>query len=362
MKKQLTCPGCQHQSFRVFDFHGEQVDTCDKCAGLWFENGELDRALSSADNGDDAVVLEQSMGAHLGCSERRCHDCGSSLERYHLMQEFEIEIDVCPSCRGVWLDKHECDKVVQSPRVRQALAELDGKISVKTWLFQFLSQMPVEFNLKPKTKPVVTWWLLGLNLVIFGIYGFDLSMIDPIFEQFALVPNQVMHGSHVWTLFSHMFLHGDIIHLAGNMYFLYVVGDNLEDALGRARFLGLYLVCGLAAAAAQIISEPGSDIYMVGASGAIAGLFGMYLLWFRYASLTFMFIVFQKKVSPLVFFGIWLALNIFGLYMAGEGVAYWAHIGGFVAGLIIGKLMYTSVMAANPMLALMNSPEVRVSR
>lgn len=360
--KKMPCPGCGHDVFREFDFHGEQVDACQQCGGLWFEHGELNKALSSADNGDSNVALEQSLGRHLGESSRRCCSCDTTLERYHLMNEFEIEVDVCPGCKGVWLDKAECDKVVQSPLVRQALTELDGKVSVKTWLFQFLSQMPVEFNLKPKSKPVVTWWLLALNMVIFGIYGFDLSMTDPMFENFALVPRDVLHGSHVWTLVSHMFLHGDFLHLAGNMYFLYVVGDNLEDALGRARFLGLYLVCGLAAAAAQIISEPGSDIYMVGASGAIAGLFGMYLLWFRYASLTFMFIVYQKKVSPLVFFGIWLAFNIFGLYMAGEGVAYWAHIGGFVAGLIIGKLMRQQVMAANPMLALMNSPEVRVSR
>ena len=104
---------------------------------------------------------------------------------------------------------------------------------------------------------------------------------------------------------------------------------------------------------------------MVGASGAIAGLFGMYLLWFRHASLTLMIVIYQKKVSPLVFFAIWLGINVIGLYFANEsggGVAYWAHIGGFIAGLVIGLLVKKQVFANNPLLAILNSPEVKIKR
>ncbi len=278
------------------------------------------------------------------------------------MDGYQIELDVCHKCSGVWIDEHERAKVVQSPQVKILLAKLDAKISAKTWLFQFLSQMPVEFNIKPKRQPVVTYLLLALNICIFAAYGFDLTMTDTVFDNFAMRSSDITQGSQPWTLLSHMFLHGDLMHLAGNMYFLYVVGDNLEDSLGRLQFLGLYLICGFAAAGAQIAADPTSSIYMVGASGAIAGLFGMYLLWFRHASLTFMFIVYQKKLSPMAFFAIWLAFNILGLVMAGEGVAYWAHIGGFGAGLLIGLLIKRKVMAENPILAMMNEPEVRIAR
>ncbi len=356
------CPGCHDGRLRVFKFHGEEVDCCRQCGGLWFENGELNAALSKADNGDDNVRIEETLGDQLGISSRCCHRCDIAMQRYHLMAGYEIEVDLCHGCSGIWIDEHERTKVVQSPKVRQLLEELNGSISVKTWLFQFLSKMPVEFNLKPKAMPLVTYLLLALNILIFFAYGFNLSTTDMVFENFAMRSNDLLAGHHPWSLLSHMFLHGDIMHLAGNMYFLYVVGDNLEDVLGRAKFFALYLLCGLAAAAAQIAADPGSGIYMVGASGAIAGLFGMYLMWFRHASLTFMFVVFQKKLSPMAFFAIWLGFNIFGLVMAGQGVAYWAHIGGFVMGLILGVTLKTRVMNNNPMLALLNEPEVKIAR
>ncbi|MCZ4339794.1 rhomboid family intramembrane serine protease [Shewanella colwelliana] len=358
----MSCPGCHKGVMKVYDFHGEEVDNCQTCGGMWFENGELNGALSTADNGNDKVRIEETLGQHLGASARRCHHCDCTMEHYHLMDGYQIEVDVCHQCSGIWIDEHERQKVVQSPLVKQLLADLDAKISVKTWVFQFLSQMPIEFNIKPKMRPLVTYLLLALNIFIFMGYGFNGDTTDWVFEQFAMQSSDLLAGHHPWSLFSHMFLHGDLMHLAGNMYFLYVVGDNLEDALGRMRFLGLYLLCGLAAAAAQIAADPTSSIYMVGASGAIAGLFGMYLMWFRHASLTFMFVIYQKKLSPMAFFAIWLGFNILGLVTAGQGVAYWAHIGGFVAGLVLGGTMKSQVMASNPLLAMLNEPEVKIAR
>ncbi|QYJ88103.1 rhomboid family intramembrane serine protease [Shewanella mesophila] len=357
-----SCPGCEQGVMRVNHFHGEEVDSCKNCGGMWFENGELNGALSKADNGDDAVRVEETLGQHLGISQRCCQHCDFNMQRYHLMDGYQIEVDVCHQCSGIWIDEHERSKVVNSPLVKNLLGELDAKISVKTWVFQFLSQMPIEFNIKPKSRPIVTYLLLTVNILIFAFYGFDINTTNTVFDNFAMRSSDLLAGHHPWSLVSHMFLHGDLMHLAGNMYFLYVVGDNLEDALGRAKFLGLYLLCGFAAAAAQIVADPASSVYMVGASGAIAGLFGMYLMWFRHASLTFMFVIYQKKLSPLAFFAIWLGFNIFGLMMAGEGVAYWAHIGGFIAGLVIGILLKPKVMASNPLLAMLNEPEVKVAR
>ena len=140
--------------------------------------------------------------------------------------------------------------------------------------------------------------------------------------------------------------------------------DNLEDALGPWKFLTVYLFCGVIAALTELLAcyLVDRDLLMVGASGAVAGLFGMYLLWFRHASLTFMFIVWQKKLNPAWYFAIWAAMNIIGLLSEDLSVAYWAHLGGLVAGLAVGLALKQKVMAKNPMLQLLQRPEAKILR
>jgi len=360
-----NCPSCNSNSILKHEFHRQEVEKCQDCHGIWLELGELDGALSIADNGNSQVHMEETLGECLGKSDRHCHVCDTKLLRYHLMSGFEVEVDTCPSCFGVWLDHDELDKVAQSPAIAKALLELDKPTHKRTWLFQFLSQMPVEYNLKPKRTPWAMYSLLLLNIIFFMSYSVGIVDESFVFNNFALHSDQVSHGQQLWTLLTHMYMHGGLMHLVGNMYFLYIIGDNLEDTLGRRKFLLYYTLCGLGAAAAQIIADPNSYIPMVGASGAIAGLYGMYLLWFRHASLTLMIIVYQKKVSPMIFFGFWIITNIVGLYLANEsggGVAYWAHIGGFIVGIVIGLLVKKQVFTANPLLAMLNSAEVKVKR
>ncbi|USD37489.1 rhomboid family intramembrane serine protease [Ferrimonas sp. SCSIO 43195] len=358
----ITCPNCQTQQMQELHFHGQKVDRCTLCGGIWFDHGELNGALSQADNGDDDVGIEHNLGSHLGASPRSCCRCSGGLHYYQLLQDFSVEVEVCHSCTGIWVNDSEREKVVQSPRIQSALEQMNQPTGTKTWLFQFLLRMPVEYNVKAHSTPWMTYLLLALNILIFFGYNSDSQLAEQVFEAFALRSNYLLQGHHFGALLSHMFLHGSLTHLLGNMYFLYVVGDNIEDALGSVRFLMLYLLCGFAAAAAQILSDPGSTTAMVGASGAIAGLFGMYLLWFKNASLTFMFFIYQKKLSPMAFFAIWLALNLFGAWQAQGSVAYWAHIGGFAAGLGLGWWLKPSVMATNPVLAMLNSDSIKVRR
>jgi membrane associated rhomboid family serine protease len=139
-----------------------------------------------------------------------------------------------------------------------------------------------------------------------------------------------------------MFLHGGWMHLIGNMLFLWVFGDNVEDEMGHARFAGFYLLAGLAAAALQIASDPLSSIPMVGASGAIAGVLGGYLLLFPRARIDVLFIfIVIFKVFPIpawIVLGLWFGLQLLGGFNTPSdqgGVAYWAHAGGFVAGIAL---------------------------
>jgi membrane associated rhomboid family serine protease len=137
-----------------------------------------------------------------------------------------------------------------------------------------------------------------------------------------------------------MFLHGGWLHLLGNMWFLWVFGNNVEDAMGRGRFLAFYLLCGLAAAATQMASDPSSAAPMVGASGAIGGIMGSYVFLYPKARIrTFVFLFFID-VPAFIMLGYWFLLQIAGGEMPqqGGGVAFWAHIGGFLAGLILTPL------------------------
>ena len=146
--------------------------------------------------------------------------------------------------------------------------------------------------------------------------------------------------------FSSMFMHGGWLHLASNMWFLWLFGNNIEDSMGRLRFLAFYLICGLAAVALQVASSPGSTLPMVGASGAISGVMGAYLMLYpRVRIQTLFIIIIFIKIFPIpawVVLAQWFALQLFSGLAAPEtasgGVAIWAHVGGFVAGAVLAKV------------------------
>ena len=180
-----------------------------------------------------------------------------------------------------------------------------------------------------------------MNVVVFLSYWLvlpnDLALAR-FFYQWGLVPAI----SEPTTFVASMFLHGGFMHLAGNMLFLWVFGDNMEDAFGHVGFLIFYLACGLAADGLQIIAEPWSPIPVVGASGAIAGVLGGYLLLYPKArvDIVIIFIVFFKTFTlrAWIVLAAWFAFQIFGGLSSPTdegGVAYWAHTGGFVAGVFL---------------------------
>jgi membrane associated rhomboid family serine protease len=153
-----------------------------------------------------------------------------------------------------------------------------------------------------------------------------------------------------WTVFTSMFMHGGWFHIVGNLWFLWIFGDNVEDAMGSVRFTVFYLLCGCAAAAAQMLSDPASIVPMVGASGAIGGVMGAYALLYPRARIhTFVFLGFYMttvSVPALFMLGYWFLLQILGglpglVQGSAGGVAFWAHVGGFLAGLLLA-LVFTN--------------------
>jgi len=205
---------------------------------------------------------------------------------------------------------------------------------------------PIRDHNPSDRTPFVTWALIAINIVVFLSYFPALSGSEArlmgFFDQWALVPSEVLRGVEGHTIVTSMFLHGGWMHLIGNMLFLYIFGDNLEDLMGHVTFLLFYLASGVAAAAGQVLADPGSSVPMVGASGAIAGVMGGYLLLFPRARIdVLVIIIFLIKIFTIpawLMLGLWFALQLVnGLAMdvAGGGVAYWAHAGGFVAGVVL---------------------------
>lgn len=175
--------------------------------------------------------------------------------------------------------------------------------------------------------------------------------------RFADVRNVYQGGPGPWvTLFTSMFMHGGWMHLIGNMLFLWVFGDNLEARMGRVKYLAFYLVSGLFASAAQVGIDMDSAIPTIGASGAIAGVLGGYLVLFPHAriqTLVFMILITVIAVPAWLLIGIWVLLQFFNGFISlggefSQGVAYWAHIGGFVAGfLMLGAMLGASRVREN---------------
>lgn len=199
-------------------------------------------------------------------------------------------------------------------------------------------------NTSRRTVPVVTYGLIALNVLFFFV---ELSGGEPFIQQWSVVPRRLLaHPETDFpTIFTSMFMHAGWLHLGGNMLYLWIFGDNVEDSFGHVKFLIFYLLCGIAATFAQLAFNSGSNVPNLGASGAIAGVLGAYILLFPREQVK---VLMGRAVVPmpaLVVIGLWIVLQfVSGFGSISEsaqsgGVAYMAHIGGFVAGIVLTFLL-----------------------
>jgi len=215
---------------------------------------------------------------------------------------------------------------------------------------------PIQDSVPSRSVPVVTRALILINVVVFF---FELSLsresIIQLFYLFGVVPARFTDpewaasigfpiGSY-WSLLTHQFLHGGWLHIVANMWTLWIFGDNVEDRMGPLRFIIFYLVCGVLAALTQVLVTPNATIPSVGASGAIAGVLGAYLLFFPTARLIvlipILFFPFFFELPAVIFLVLWFFIQLFsGTAMLASpqqvgGIAFWAHMGGFIAGMLL---------------------------
>jgi membrane associated rhomboid family serine protease len=195
-----------------------------------------------------------------------------------------------------------------------------------------------------RTVPLVTYALIALNILFFFV---ELTGGDVFIEKWAFVPSRFLANpaGDFLTLFTAMFMHAGWLHLGGNMLYLWIFGDNVEDRFGHVKFIIFYLICGLAATFAQLAFSIGSDVPNLGASGAIAGVLGGYILLFPQGKVRVLQGSRVIQVSALIVIGLWIVLQLFSgigsIVSTAQtgGVAYIAHIGGFVAGFLLTFLL-----------------------
>jgi membrane associated rhomboid family serine protease len=191
--------------------------------------------------------------------------------------------------------------------------------------------------------PYVTYALIAANLAVFAYQFLRLSPLDNqlLVRTHGVIPMFLFsgYGPSLSTLVTSMFLHGGLLHLLSNMWFLHIFGDNVEDAMGHLSFAVFYLVTGIVAALVHALTDTGSELPMIGASGAISGVLGGYLLMFPRARVVTLFVVFLIELPAILFILAWFCLQVFSGFgelgsNRGAGVAFFAHVGGFVAGLL----------------------------
>jgi membrane associated rhomboid family serine protease len=216
--------------------------------------------------------------------------------------------------------------------------------------------LPLNDDNPNQRFPAINWLLIALNIAVF-IYEIRLAQqgqLEASMQDWALIPRQIttsLNPEHGLDLIRSMFLHGGWLHLLGNMLFLFIFGDDVEDAFGSFRYLVFYLSCGLIASLAQVVLTPYTTAPVIGASGAIAGVLGAFLLLFPGARIRtlFWFIIVLKviRIPAALLLGGWFLFQFAQIYFApaigiiDQGVAYAAHVGGFIGGLLITLALRT---------------------
>lgn len=328
-----------------------EIDHCTRCHGVWFDSGEL--ATLTAIGNREAFDLQSPLLA----GDRESEPCPRHPDTRMLQRQLlpsrlrgmgaveadqsPLHVDQCPQCSGLWFDGGELDRLMTSLRDSRMApflidpAAMDRPSSSWRWLFMLLTGLPVEQWQPRLRRPLAVLTLIALCFLVFAW-----QLTDPSGELWAhshaLLPMRLFQRG-LQPLLTHMFMHGSVVHLLGNLYFLWVFGDNVEDRLGSTRFLLLYLAAGLGAALCHCLLTSRPDLPVLGASGAVAGVMAAYVVLFPQARLVSMIFLFTIRWKTSTYLLIWLGYQFIGAAMGVPGIAWWAHIGGFAIGWLIAR-------------------------
>ncbi len=362
----MKCPVCSCRLRRVRS-KNTIVDICSNCSGVWFDSGELQVFLRDLIKSQEispvptrlfkpreVEVIDQS-----ATESRICPKCSFVMKTFNYAYDSNVFVDKCPECEGIWTDAGEVKQIArhlkEDPHAsvvaqdivkqQQSLNDLEewadlgdklsGRAGVWVWYMPKII-IPLGDDNERTKFPVLTLSIIILCIATFLVQLFGVSDLDAFVNRFGFVPK------NFWSigLITSMFLHGGFFHLLGNMYFLWIFGDNVEERFGNWGYLLFYLTAGIAACFSHTLFYMGSSVPMIGASGAISGIMGAYVIFYPKARLRLFCICRVVSIPACAYLTIWFLFQLlYGAislsYDAVYGVAWLAHIGGFIFGILI---------------------------
>lgn len=342
------CPRCTYplNVATQTETHAE-IDHCSRCGGSFILPGALAEKFESF--ADPEAWKQNEVGTFLGESKLLSPIDHRPMFAYLLSTSTTaIEVDYCGTSGGMWLDADEGKKLLKIKQ--EAAADTDGDSKSEplsnalSYLFQILTGFPVEEYNPVHRKPVATFSMIGILVASFAAQIFFVSQgTSPsvIFKQFGAIPYNLMNGSNGLGLLTYAFFHGGFLHIIANLYFLYVFGDNIEDTLGIRKFLAIFFITSIAGGVLHTATFPQSAVPLVGASGAISGLMGAYLVLFPNVKVyMIVFKIIRLKVDMVWYLLFWLGMQMIMVMLGGKtNVGWMCHIGGFVAGVLLALLL-----------------------
>ena len=353
--RQRSCPRCR-ASMTAYQDQGVMAAVCPTCHGLWFDGGDLGRFVGTP------VELTEATGGTSGT----CARCLLPLREASVRAAPGLRLSTCGVCSGVFLAAGELRRLLElrtrrAARTRAEDVALRRKIAdeqaekkrylrsgakkgieLESWsntdqgLLAWLLGLPTEVDTTLSRRPYVIYGLVALLSSIW-LWQLSVGLAESV-KRFGEVPNEILAGQRVSTLVTATFIHGGWLHLLGNLYFLWLFGDNVEDRLRSLPFLAWYLVWGICAGLFSVVLCKGGvcDLPHLGASGAISGTLGAYFVLFPHNRIAQRFLYWLVLRLPAwMYLGVWIALQLVSGVGGGEGIDWWAHVGGFLAGALV---------------------------
>lgn len=337
--REKRCPRCR---FPLASLANDDavLDTCAVCHGAFFEPHRL--VARFGEESAPSQWIDERCATARGATTLRCPIDDAALHAYALSWTTtarSVELDVCPTCRGVWLDDGEGAVLADVLHAHGEARKEGEKLTAKGYFFQLFTGFPVELWNPTHAPAIVTRALVGLLALCF-LAQFALAVVDEallarLIELFALRPSTMKTPLGLHTVVTYGFLHGGFAHVLGNAYMLWIFGDNVEERLGRRRYLLLYGAALVAGGLAYGLFEP-RDVQMIGASGAVSGVMAAYFVMFPRVRLRVVWVGIPIKLRVSWAFTMWFAFQIVMNILHVGSVAWLAHIGGALAGLVLG--------------------------
>lgn len=306
------------------------LDACPICSGAWFDLGELGDLDADAKKTETDI---RKVGPLPTLGTRPCPRGHGLMFEQQLPGRLETPIDRCGECGGIWLDGEERRKLARATtREGQESPQAHWLRRGAIYAAQLLTHLPVEVENPGRGTPWAVFATIGLLFIAFVIQL--LHGVDPYL--WGIVPGRMVREWDVQTLVTHQAFHSSWVHLLGNLYFLYVFGDNVEHLFGRKRFVAFFLIAGILGGFMHALMSRATATLVIGASGAIAGILAAYLWSFPRAKLFQVVFFVPLKLPVWAYLLVWVAFHLIMAFLSADNsVAWFEHLGGFAFGLLV---------------------------